>query len=907
MEIVTDDLANQEKNGVATKDAGSLPVSEFMKYVEETRAQPMFRASMDKAGDYYDGNQMTSEQLGQLDSMGFGSLMTNLIKPSVDTVLGLEAKNRTDFRCVSDDDQNQEVAEAMSAKLAEAERESRADRACSDAYASQVKAGLGWVHVGRNGDPFMYPYKAESVHRREMYWDWSARETDLGDARYVIRQKWYPVDQVTAALPKQAPLINASASGWAPDWMQRAREDAVLMNAFDQETRMSVSAWEWRNIDNRRVALQECWYATYTRGLVLKSPNGKTVEFNRQNPMHMKLVGAGIIKPEAAVYRKLRCSMWFGPHLLQDYDAGKNKLPYVPFWGFREDLTGVPYGLIRAMIPLQDEVNARRRKLMWLLSSKRVQMDSDALDARFNEFADVVAEVSRPDSMIITNPGRKNVEAVKIESDLALSHQQFEILQEAKEGIQAAAGIFNSIMGKTDGAKSGVAVNALVEQSSNTLGEINDNFKFSRQRVGELLVDLIREDISGVPVQVMTGAESSKRKMISLNQPKVDTFTGTQYFENDTDRANFKVALEDVPSTPAYRAQQMMTIGETLKAMPPELQAAMMPFYIEATDLPKRKEMAKMLRTALGQVDQNGEEIDPQVAQLKQQLQLVHQQSEDAMNNYEKAVQEAHQKLQQAQSENQMLKVQNANKSADYELKAQELHGKQSEDKQAAARSAAETRLKEAELTFKEQQAKRDDAKLALDSARASHEAQSRESEFRLKAAELEHNQLTAAAPVDNSAIKQAVDAAVTPLRDELQRTKDELKRAADLRKAEEKGAKQAIAEMTKGSEGETNLDPVKEEKRTQEMHVKTLEEMDSVIDLNEAKAKQALKPPPAAAPGAKPGAAGAKPAAAAAPAPAPAPAAAQPPAPAAPKKRSVTFKRDPKTGKLTGADISES
>ena len=70
-------------------------------------------------------------------------------------------------------------------------------------------------------------------------------------------------------------------------------------------------------------------------------------------------MGSGKFKPEPAVYRKLRCSIWFGPHLLQDADPGTNKLPYVPFWGFREDLTGVPYGLIRSMMPLQDEVNAR--------------------------------------------------------------------------------------------------------------------------------------------------------------------------------------------------------------------------------------------------------------------------------------------------------------------------------------------------------------------------------------------------------------------------------------------------------------------------------------------------------------------------------------------------------------------
>ena len=198
MEIVNDALAAHQQTGKMPDTVGQLKPDEFMKFVEETRAQPTFRTSMDKAADYYDGNQVTAEVLQDLDNMGFTSLMTNLIKPAIDTVLGIEAKTRTDYRMTADDDAHQDVAEALSAKLKEAERETRADRACSDAYGGQAKAGIGWVHVTRNADPFQYQYKVESIHRREMFWDWSSKNPDLSDARYVIRQKWYPTDLVAA-------------------------------------------------------------------------------------------------------------------------------------------------------------------------------------------------------------------------------------------------------------------------------------------------------------------------------------------------------------------------------------------------------------------------------------------------------------------------------------------------------------------------------------------------------------------------------------------------------------------------------------------------------------------------------------------------------------------------------------
>jgi hypothetical protein len=765
---VYDELSQHTQTGQLPETTGELLPDQFMQFVEETRLQPAFRSSQDKAADYYDGNQLTAEVLQMLDQQGFSALMTNLIKPTIDTVLGIEAKTRTDFRVTADDDETADVAEALSAKLAEAERESRADRACSDAYGGQVKTGLGWVHVSRNPDPFEYNKKAESVHRREMFWDWSTPISDplLKTSRYLIREKWFPVEQVAVSLPQHADLLRASGSGWTPDWIQHSQENVRLQNAFDQETRMSVSAWDWRNIDNKRVALHECWYARHIRGLVLDLGT-RIVEFDKRNPLHLAAVNSRQITPQPAIFRKLRCSIWYGPHLLVDYDPGTNEMPYVPFWGFREDLTGVPYGLVRSMIPLQDEVNARRRKLMWLLSSKRVQVDSDALDRKYNDFSDLEAEVSRPDTMIVTNPSRTNKDALRIESDLGLAQQQFEILNEAKQGIQEAGGIFNSVMGKTDGAKSGIAVNSLVEQASNTMGELNDNFKFSRQQVGRLLLAMVRQDLSGRQVHVMAGPKEARSKKIFLNTPKIDQLTGIQYKENDVDKASVKVALEDIPSTPAYRAQQMMMMGETIKAMPPQAQAMLVPFYIEATDLPKRHEMANNVRKALGIPVDGEQQQDPMVGQLQQQLQALHQQSQEAMGHYENAVQEQSQKADQLAMTVQQLQGQIKDKAQELQLRQQEIEAKRLDDqanaqkaiqvtlaqeatKQATAQQKlAEAEVRKRELALEEERLalEKDALKLKAGEATAGHTH---------RMAQLEHQQMTAAAAA-------TPDAAVPP------------------------------------------------------------------------------------------------------------------------------------------------
>ena len=604
----------------------SITLEESRRIADDIRAQPAWRRDSDIACDFYDGNQIDSTIARELEERGMGPLITNIIKPTVNAMLGMEAKNRSDWRISADDDEHQEVAEALSSKLHEAERETRADQAISDAYAQQVKSGLGWVEVGRNPNPFGFPLRVESVHRREIYWDWSARKTDLSDARYMVRERWYPVDLVAEYFPQQKDTIKAAGTGWSAEWQMLARESPDLMRAFDQESRTTWLEEEWRNQEAKLIQVREIWYRIFTRGKVIRLPSGKTVAFDPNNQVHIMAVYAGVANIREAVFPKLRVSIWVGPHMLQDVEHNSIHLPYVPFWGYREDKTGIPYGVIRDMIPMQDEVNARRRKLLWLLSSKRVLADSDALDTAYNDMSDLVREIARPDAVVVLNPNRRNAAGVQVENDLGLSDQQYKIMQDSEEAIQRVAGIYNSMMGRTDGATSGTAINSLVEQGTNSVGDINDNYRYARTLVGERILDLLIEDMTAEENIVIMSGEEGRKKKVVLNSPAIDQITGMKYRHNDISRVSLKVALSDVPSSPAYRQQQMVQIGEVLKSMPPQLQAVIVPYYLESTDLPKRREMADLIRKQLGisEDDEQQPQIPPELQQqIEQGMQMI--------------------------------------------------------------------------------------------------------------------------------------------------------------------------------------------------------------------------------------------------------------------------------------------
>jgi len=602
----------------------ALPRAQVEMFLREIKHQPHWRREADRAADYYDGNQLSPETVERLKDRGQPPLIANLIKPTIDTVLGMEAKTRTDWRVRPEDDEecDDDLAEALSLKLKHAEIESRADRAVSDAYAAQCKAGLGWVEVAREHDPFKCPYRVKYVHRREIFWDWRAEQPDLSDARYLVRRRWLELEHAIALMPQYATLFRMTTGGWA-GFDPLLEQDSRLVQSWEIERDTRIAAVDWRDIQRMRICLYEIWYRKWVRGYVMTLPNGTTMEADFNNPRHNEAIVAGFAKVKQATFQKVRLAWYTGPHFLYDVPSPykHNQFPYVPFFGYREDLTNVPYGLIRAMISPQDEINARKSKMLWSLNSRRVVTDSDAV----LDHNKIASEVARPDAYIILNANRKPTSTFRVDPGGELATQQFQVMQESKQEIAEASGIHKAMMGQNTNASSGLAINSLVEQGLNTLAEINDNYRYSRRLVGEMLFELVKQNLMQGPTRVVVG-EGNQKKAIPLNQPAIDEQTGQQVIKNDVAKVKAKVVLDDIPSTPTYRMQQLQMLTEITKSLPPQLQGFVVDFVIEATDMPGRHKLAERLRAAVGIQDPEQQQAAAQAqAQAQQQAQAMAQ------------------------------------------------------------------------------------------------------------------------------------------------------------------------------------------------------------------------------------------------------------------------------------------
>lgn len=619
-----EDRQGDPSRDFAGKGAFSLYALERM--LRDCMEQPEWRLRAKLCAAYYDGKQLSELQRYHIRQEDLEERAINLVRPVINSVLGQEAKSRTDVKVEADDDTYSDVAEVVSHRLKELERETRAHMAVSEAYSSMVKKGLGWVHVSRNSDPLAYPYRFESVPLDEIWWDWRGQKGVVLDhrCRWVVRQRMVDLDELEAAMPQYRKVLQMSRDGWSDLALDDGAllgkpEDYSLASAYQDETRfnLTVKKWDWFDTARAMIRLYEVWYRVPAECVVLHMSDRKVV-YDAKDPRHVEAVARGLVKISKGITSQVRTALYAGPYRLRDEATTKRHFPYVPFFAFRDDEDYSPYGLIDGMIAPQDEYNERRLRVQWMLKARQVEMDSDALDTKFNTIADITANVMRPDFVAITNPSRLNRgnQAIKIRNDLAMQPEQFNLMADSKELIQAVAGRYTNQLGSAQ-VQSGIANSLLIEQGEQSMGEMNDNYAYARRIAFELATDEILSDLKGERMQVAVGTGKTRRAVV------LNDWTPEGMPVNQVADAHIKTALAEVPNTPAYRQQSQQQLAQIIQALGnnPQAIAVLAPAYIEATSINNREQVAADLRKASGLPDPADKNAMQQAEQQQQAMQ----------------------------------------------------------------------------------------------------------------------------------------------------------------------------------------------------------------------------------------------------------------------------------------------
>lgn len=583
---------------------------------QEVMTQDVNRQEMAVDAAFYDGKQWSAEDAREMEKRGQVPIVYNQIKPVINWLCGNEQRNRMDFKVVGRGPEDAKAAEIKTALMKYLADVNAMSHHQSLAFRDAIKVGVGWMEDGvQNGDDGEELY-SRHVNWREVLYDSKSRQYDLRDCRYLFRHGYYDVDMVINGFGLSEERYQKILSV-RPGYTIESGRDAILEAMEDSG---SLFSGRLRDVSNgtairNRVLLIEAWYRVPEHVSEFRGGTLHRQRFDKANPEHVSALQSG----NGALIQRMRMSMrvaimseggllWEGPSPYQH-----DNYPYTPIWCYRDDETGLPYGMVRDMRDMQYDVNKRASKSLYILSTNKVLMEKGAVED-VNAFAE---EVARPDAVIEYEKGYK----IDLNVDRELAPAHLDLMRLTMQQIQSTSGVTDEQLGRTTNAVSGAAITARQDQGALQTASIFDCLRYARQWQGQKILSNVEQFMSEQKVIRITNARQ-REDFVRVNDPNLpdSVLAATQ--------ADF--IISDTPQSASTRLAQAEQLSAFLQRMPPDVAVLFLPTLVDLMDIPNKEEFTKLLRGKLGIPDPDSEQTPEQARQeqenqRQQQMQAAQQ------------------------------------------------------------------------------------------------------------------------------------------------------------------------------------------------------------------------------------------------------------------------------------------
>jgi hypothetical protein len=477
------------------------------------------------------------------------------------------------------------------------------------AFEDTVGAGLGWIEVGVKSDPGEEPLVERYESWRNIWHDRLALAPDVSDGRYIFRAKWLDLDVAQAYFPDKKDILESAAEEHEYNYSE---EEFATQETY-QNYAIGASADNHHN-KRRRVRLIECWYKKVETCKVIKSKCGANKAIlHDDDPRLMEVSQASEVYESIKQVMNLMIFVsnresGFG----QVIHAGRspywhNRFPLVPIFCYRNKRTNLPYGVVKDLIDPQEDLNKRRSKALFILSTNKVLMEEGAVDD-LNELAE---ESARPDGIIRYKKGFQ----LQLLTDTALAHEHVTLMEQDAAMIQKVAGVTDENLGRQTNATSGVAIEKRQDQGTTAVADVLDNYRLAFQTIGQLKLSLIEQYYSEEKTLRIIGENGRvEYKDIdgSITESQADFIVDERAFNASARQAMF---------------QEMLGLLNAIAPHAPDVAVKLLDIVVSLWDGPNRDEFVARIRDATGQRDPD-EEVTPEEQQAMQQQQQMQQ---DAM------------------------------------------------------------------------------------------------------------------------------------------------------------------------------------------------------------------------------------------------------------------------------------
>lgn len=583
-------------------------------YRQELDRQSENRFQMAIDEDYVDNIQWDEDDAAVLRERGQAPLVYNVIATSVRWLLGTEKRTRMDFKVLPRNKKEGKSAEKKTSLLKYLSDVNRSPFHRSRAFADAVKVGIGWLEVGVQDEDESEPIYTRYESWRNVLWDSASTEIDLADARYVFRSRWVDVDVALAFFPERAEQIKAAAvEGDQFGGFEGTDGDEAMDFAEYSRDDHGVS----RNIishKRKRVRLIECWFKKPERRKKILQGPWKGQAYDQGDARHQEYaesIGERMMFSMHCMVMTAQDILWLGRSPYRH-----NRFPFIPIWGHKRGRDGLPYGMVRGLRDIQDDINKRAAKAQYLLSTNKVTMDKGAVDDidKFRE------EWAHPDAVVEINSGKKiNPQQ---EHQRADAQMQMELFSRGISMIQQVGGVTDELLARKSNATSGVAIERRQEQGSVVSMDFFDNLKLADQQRGEIELSLVE--------QYMTEPKQFRITNMRGNADFVEVNSGLPEDDITATKADFVVSDQDFRASvrQAY-TDQLIEMVTKMAPYNPQLALITFDLIVETMDVHNRDEIVKRIRQETGMRDPDATEPTPEELQAQANQQRQQQMAEE--------------------------------------------------------------------------------------------------------------------------------------------------------------------------------------------------------------------------------------------------------------------------------------
>lgn len=524
------------------------------------------RDAAERDRDYYDNKQYTDDEIAILNQRKQPVITFNLVKRTVDAILGIERQTRTDPKAYPRTPQHEKDAESITDALRYIADNNDFDQIASDGFFNLLVEGTEAIDVCVEETNEKYEVTLNTIDWDRYFYDIHSRKRDFSDSKYHGITIWMDLEDAKNKWPGAADVLESNF-----------QSDGSYNQTFDDKPK---TVWASKDENRKRVRINQIFYKEKGVWMTAKYTKSGFVE-----------------EPEKSEY----------------LDENGNPEDTIVSASAFVDRDGYRYGYVRQLISPQDEVNKRRSKALHHITQRQTfGSKKSGVDAQT-----VKRELAKPDGHVdITNGEFGKDFGIIPTQDMAAGN--FQLLQEAKDMFQTV-GTNTSISGLPDSVRSGRAEQLRQAAGVRELAPIFDIHNNLKRRVYRKIWNRIRQywteerwiritddeknlkwvglnrpatieddlkaQFGEVPAELPPGTDISQPIPLGSNSPLAGRIIN-QLSELDVD-----IIIEEVPDVANIQSEQFEIMAQLFQGVPEAL-----PILVELSQLRNKTRVMEMLK-----------------------------------------------------------------------------------------------------------------------------------------------------------------------------------------------------------------------------------------------------------------------------------------------------------------------